>query len=60
MISNLGKSFIPFIEYLNVGRGQLIPSGTSTSRTTWKDIWGSTWHQPFRIVFPDVPFTFTA
>ena len=55
MISNLGTSSIPFIEYLTVGRGQLIPSGTSTSRVTWKDIWGRTWHQPLRTVFPDVP-----
>ena len=39
MISNLGTSLIPFIEYLNVGKGQVIPAGNSTSKTTWKDIW---------------------
>ena len=55
MISNLGISSIPFIEYLTVGKGQVIPAGTSTSRTTWKDIWGRVWHQPLRSVFPDVP-----
>ena len=55
MISNLGISSIPFIEYVTAGSGQLIPSGTSTSRATWKDIWGRTWHQPLRTVFPDVP-----
>ena len=55
MISNLGISSIPFIEYLTVGKGQVIPAGTSTSRTTWKDIWGRIWHQPLRSVFPDVP-----
>jgi hypothetical protein len=55
MISNLGTSSIPFIEYLTVGKGQVIPAGTSTSRTTWKDIWGRIWHQPLRSVFPDVP-----
>jgi hypothetical protein len=55
MISNLGISSIPFIEYLTVGRGQVIPAGTSTSRATWKDIWGRIWHQPLRSVFPDVP-----
>ena len=55
MISNLGISSIPFIEYLTVGRGQVIPAGTSTSRATWKDVWGRVWHQPLRSVFPDVP-----
>ena len=55
MISNLGISSIPFIEYVTVGKGQVIPAGTSTSRATWKDIWGRIWHQPLRSVFPDVP-----
>ena len=55
MISNLGISSIPFIEYLTVGKGQVIPAGPSTSRATWKDVWGRTWHQPLRTVFPDVP-----
>ena len=55
MISNLGTSSIPFIEYVTVGKGQVIPAGTSTSRATWKDVWGRTWHQPLRSVFPDVP-----
>ena len=55
VISNLGISSIPFIEYLTVGRGQVIPAGPSTSRTTWKDVWGRIWHQPLRSVFPDVP-----
>ena len=55
MISNLGISSIPFIEYVTVGRGQVIPAGTSTSRATWKDVWGRIWHQPLRSVFPDVP-----
>ena len=55
LISNLGISSIPFIEYMTVGRGQVIPAGTSTARATWKDIWGRTWHQPIRSLFPDVP-----
>ena len=55
MISNLGISSIPFIEYVTVGKGQVIPAGTSTSRATWKDVWGRIWHQPLRSVFPDVP-----
>ena len=55
MISNLGTSSIPFIEYVTVGKGQVIPAGTSTSRATWKDVWGRIWHQPLRSVFPDVP-----
>ena len=55
LISNLGISSIPFIEYLTVGRGQVIPAGPSTSRTSWKDVWGRIWHQPLRSVFPDVP-----
>jgi len=55
LISNLGTSSIPFIEYLTVGKGQVIPSGSSTSRIGWKDIWGRTWYQPLRTLFPDVP-----
>lgn len=55
IISNLGISSIPFIEYVTVGKGQVIPAGTSTARATWKDIWGRTWHQPIRSLFPDVP-----
>ena len=55
IISNLGISSIPFIEYMTVGKGQVIPSGTSTARATWKDAWGRTWHQPIRSLFPDVP-----
>ena len=55
LISNLGTSSIPFIEYLTVGKGQVIPSGSSTSRIAWKDIWGRTWYQPLRTLFPDVP-----
>ena len=53
-ISNLGISSIPLIEYLSVGKGQVIPSGISTSRISWKDIWGRTWHQPLRSTFPDI------
>ena len=55
MISNLGISSIPFIEYVTVGKGQVIPAASGTSRASWKDIWGRTWHQPLRSVFPDVP-----
>ena len=55
LISNLGISSIPFIEYMTVGKGQVIPSGTSTARITWKDVWGRTWHQPIKSIFPDVP-----
>ena len=54
-ISNLGISSIPFIEYMSVGKGQVIPAGPSTSRISWKDIWGRTWQQPLRSSFPDVP-----
>ena len=53
LITNLGISSIPFIEYLTVGKGQIIPGSTSTSRITWKDVWGRTWHQPIRSLFPD-------
>ena len=55
VLSNLGTSSIPFIEYMTVGAGQVIPAGTTTSRVSWKDIWGRTWHQPLRSVFPDIP-----
>ena len=55
LISNLGISSIPFIEYMTVGKGQVIPAGPATSRMTWKDIWGRTWQQPLRSVFPDIP-----
>ena len=55
LISNLGISSIPFIEYMNVGKGQVIPAGPSTSRMSWRDIWGRTWQQPLRSVFPDIP-----
>ena len=54
-ISNLGISSIPFINHVTVGVGTLIPSGTSTSRISWKDVWGRTWHQPIRSLFVDVP-----
>ena len=54
-ISNLGISSIPFVEYMSVGKGQVIPAGPSTSRITWKDVWGRTWQQPLRSSFPDVP-----
>ena len=54
-ISNLGISSIPFIEYMSVGKGQVIPAGTSSSRVSWKDIWGRQWQQPLRSLFPDIP-----
>ena len=54
-ISNLGISSIPFIEYMHVGTGQVIPAGPATSRVSWKDIWGRNWHQPLRSLFPDIP-----
>ena len=52
-ITNLGISSIPFIEYMTVGKGQLIPGSPTTSRITWKDIWGRIWHQPIRSLFYD-------
>ena len=55
MISNIGTSSVPFIEYLTLGKKQLIPAGTGTSRTTWLDAWGRGWHQHLGSVFPDVP-----
>ena len=55
LISNLGTSSIPFIEYMTVGTGQVIPAGPATSRMTWKDVWGRTWQQPIRTAFPDIP-----
>ena len=54
-ISNLGISSIPFIEYMSVGKGQVIPAGPGTSRVSWKDAWGRTWQQPLRSLFPDIP-----
>ena len=55
LISNIGTSSVPFIEYLTLGKKQLIPAGTGTSRTTWLDAWGRGWHQHLGSVFPDVP-----
>ena len=55
VISNLGTSSIPFLEYVRVGTGLLIPAGPTTSRVSWKDIWGRTWHQPLRSIFLDIP-----
>ena len=54
-ISNLGISSIPFIEYMSVGKGQVIPAGPSTSRVSWRDVWGRVWQQPLRSLFPDIP-----
>ena len=53
-ITSLGTSFIPFSEYLRIGNSLLIPGTTSTSRISWKDIWGRIWEQPIRSVFPDI------
>ena len=53
-ITNLGISSIPFVEYMAVGKGQVIPAGPCTSRVTWKDIWGRQWQQPLRSLFPDI------
>eukprot|EP01022_Parablepharisma_sp_SALTPOND_P014384 TRINITY_DN1949_c0_g1_i5.p1 TRINITY_DN1949_c0_g1~~TRINITY_DN1949_c0_g1_i5.p1 ORF type:complete len:1905 (-),score=154.15 TRINITY_DN1949_c0_g1_i5:5307-11021(-) len=55
IISNVGISSIPFVEYVTTGAAQLIPSAPSTSRLEWHDIWGRHWHQPLRSVFPDSP-----
>jgi len=55
IISNLGISSIPFIEYVTVGKGQLIPSSPLTARIEWTDIWGRRWSQPLRSLFPDIP-----
>ncbi|MCQ2817170.1 MAG: hypothetical protein MJ252_07885, partial [archaeon] len=54
-ISNLGISSIPFVEYVTTGSGLLIPAAQFTSRVEWVDVWGRTWSQPLRTVFPDVP-----
>ena len=56
LISNLGTSSIPFIEYMTVGTGQVIPAGPTTSRMSWKDVWGRTWQQPIRSAFPDIRY----
>ena len=54
VLSNLGISSIPFVEYLTTGAGLMIPSTPTTSRIEWKDVWGRKWTQPLRTVFPDV------
>ena len=51
---SLGTSFIPFVEYLRTGPALLIPGVSSTSRVSWRDIWGRSWHQPIRSTFPDI------
>ena len=37
---------------MTVGKGQVIPSGTSIARATWKDAWGRAWYQPHQIIIP--------
>eukprot|EP00830_Metopus_es_P013292 TRINITY_DN3208_c0_g1_i5.p1 TRINITY_DN3208_c0_g1~~TRINITY_DN3208_c0_g1_i5.p1 ORF type:complete len:1569 (-),score=239.63 TRINITY_DN3208_c0_g1_i5:13-4719(-) len=54
LISAIGISSIPFVEYVTVGKSQLIPSGPSTTRLEWGDIWGRNWSQPLRTMFPDI------
>ena len=54
LLSNLGISSIPFVEYVTTGKSQLIPGVSSTSRIEWSDIWGRRWSQPLRTTVPDV------
>ena len=51
---SLGTSFIPFVEYLRTGPALLIPGVSRTSRVSWRDVWGRSWHQPIRSTFPDI------
>ena len=55
VLSNVGISSIPFVEYVTHGTGLLIPAGTHTSRIDWTDVWGRRWSQPLRSLFPDIP-----
>ena len=55
VLSNVGISSIPFVEYVTHGTGLVIPAGTHTSRIDWTDVWGRRWSQPLRSLFPDIP-----
>ncbi|MCQ2818677.1 MAG: hypothetical protein MJ252_15530, partial [archaeon] len=55
LVSNIGTSSIPTVEFLTHGTGLLIPAAARTSRLEWTDIWGRKWAQPLRSVFPDIP-----
>ena len=54
VISNIGISSIPFVEYVTTGAGLVIPATPTTSRIEWRDVWNRKWSQPLRTVFPDV------
>ena len=54
LLSNIGTSSIPFAEFLEHGK-LAIPGVISTSRLEWKDIWGRSWAQNLRSVYPDIP-----
>ena len=52
LISNIGIISIPFADYVD-HPPLMIPSATSTSRVEWDDVWGRSWAQPIRSIFPD-------
>ena len=53
LISNIGIISIPFADYVE-HPPLMIPSATSTSRIEWEDVWGRSWAQPIRSIFPDL------
>ena len=52
LISNIGIVSIPFSDYV-AHPALIIPAATSTSRVEWEDVWGRSWAQPIRSIFPD-------
>ena len=54
LLHNIGTSAIPFAEFLEHGK-LAIPGVVSTSRLEWKDIWGRSWAQNLRSIYPDIP-----
>ena len=54
LLANIGTSSVPFAEFLEHGK-LAVPGVVSTSRLEWTDIWGRTWAQNLRSVYPDIP-----
>ena len=55
ILTHMGISSIPFVEYVTHGKALYIPSAPSTSRIEWRDIWGRKWSQPLRTFFINIP-----
>ena len=60
LISNIGIVSIPFSDYVS-HPALIIPAAPSTSRIEWEDVWGRSWAQPIRSIFPDfLPLPYVA